>query len=100
MSFSVFPFMRQWFSMTIIRSCAFYPESICATVFLTRFGACHMNETAELIQTVVALPAGVRKACERRAAAERRSLSSLLRNVISDHVGDDAGKPAMSAGAR
>jgi hypothetical protein len=58
-----------------------------------------MDHETESVQTVVLLPVGVRKACERRAAAERRSLSSLLRNVISDHVGDDAGKPAMSASA-
>lgn len=59
-----------------------------------------MDQESETVQTNVLLPAGVRKACERRAAAERRSLSGYLRNVIADSVGDDTGKPAVSAGSR
>jgi hypothetical protein len=58
-----------------------------------------MDHETESVQTVITLPIGVRKACERRAAAERRSLSGYLRNVIADSVGDDTGKPAMSASA-
>jgi hypothetical protein len=57
-----------------------------------------MTDGDENVQTVVLLPVGVRKACERRAAAERRSLSSFLRNVIADNVGD--GGSAASTAAR
>jgi hypothetical protein len=59
-----------------------------------------MDHETESVQTVVMLPVGVRKACERRAAAERRSLSGFLRNVIADSVADDAGASAVSAAGR
>src|SRR5271156_4861626 len=59
-----------------------------------------MDHETESVQTVVLLPVGVRKACERRAAAERRSLSGYLRNVIADSVGDEAGAPAVAAAGR
>jgi hypothetical protein len=49
-----------------------------------------MTDGDENIQTVVLLPAKVRRACEQRALDERRSLSSFLRNVIVDNVGGSA----------
>jgi hypothetical protein len=63
-----------------------------------RFRSGHMmTDGDENVQTVVLLPAGVRRVCEQRAAAERRSLSGFLRNVISDNVGDGSGPAASSA---
>jgi hypothetical protein len=56
-----------------------------------------MDHETKAVQTVVLLPAGVREACERRAAAERRSLSGYLRNVIADSVASDGDAAASAA---
>jgi hypothetical protein len=52
------------------------------------------------VQTNIGLPRDVREACERRAAAERRSLSGYLRNVIADSVASDGDAVASTARAR
>ncbi len=48
------------------------------------------------VQTVVLLPADVRRACEREAEDDGRSLSSLLRKIIRDHVRGRNGNTAAS----
>jgi hypothetical protein len=59
-----------------------------------------MEYEAKAVQTVVLLRADVRKAVEHRAAAERRSLSNFLSNIIEDSVATDTDTSASAARAR
>jgi hypothetical protein len=40
----------------------------------------------QMTPMTVVVPARIKEACERRAAAERRPLSAYLRNIIQDAV--------------
>jgi hypothetical protein len=51
-------------------------------------------------QTNILLRPEIRRAVERRAEAERRSLSNYLANVIEDSVASDTGASASAARSR
>jgi hypothetical protein len=56
---------------------------------------------AERMLTVaVVLPADLRARAEQRAAAERRSLSGFLRNLIEDRLGPDEDRVVAAGGRR
>lgn len=46
-------------------------------------------EQQRTVTVGVVLPLDLRARAERQAAAERRSLSGLIRNLIADHVPDN-----------
>ena len=58
-----------------------------------------MNSKPKTEQIVIRLDPGLRKAIESAAASERRSISNLLRNLISDHFAARAGSGDQSCRA-